>query len=80
MKTKNLISIPNTEQSWLAMALAIPCYLIVLIGGPAGVFLFNVSRRPLFYLVATSRTSVFNFLYPDHNYFFTALGGTELSH
>ena len=32
MKATNLISIPNTEQSWLAMALAIPCYLIVLIG------------------------------------------------
>ena len=48
--------------------------------GPAGVFLFNVSRRPLFYLVATSRTSVFNFLYPDHNCFFTALGGTESGH
>jgi len=31
----------------------------------------------VFYLVATSRTSVFNFFYPDHGYFFTALGGTE---
>ena len=32
MKAKNLITIPDTEQSWLALALAIPCYLIVLIG------------------------------------------------
>ena len=32
MKTTNLITIPNTEQSWLALVLAIPCYLIVLIG------------------------------------------------
>jgi len=32
MKATNLITIPNTEQSWLALVLAIPCYLIVLIG------------------------------------------------
>ena len=32
MKAKNLITIPNTEQSWLGLALVIPCYLIVLIG------------------------------------------------
>ena len=32
MKTTNLITIPNNEASWIAISLAIPSYLIVLIG------------------------------------------------